>query len=134
MTIDLKHPDGKQIIRDMLVQGHADVMIENFMPSKIRKLQLDYDSVRHLNESLIYASVSGYPQDSDWADKAAFDLTMQAMAGFMHITGEKDGTPQKVGYAVTDVLAGQQLFSGILAAIMHLERSGGRGVGQGQHI
>ena len=38
MTIDLKHPDGKQIIRDMLVQGHADVMIENFMPSKIRKL------------------------------------------------------------------------------------------------
>ena len=56
---------------------------------------------------------------------------MQAMTGFMHITGEKDGQPQKVGYAITDVLAGQQLFSGILAAAMHLERTGGRGKGQG---
>ena len=52
----------------------------------------------------------------------------------MHITGEADGPPQKVGYAITDVLAGQQLYSGVLSAIMHLERTGGRGQGQGQHI
>ena len=77
------------------------------MPSKIKKLQLDYNSVKEINRSLIYASVCGYPQDSEWADKAAFDLTIQAMCGFMHITGEKDGPPQKVGYAITDVLAGQ---------------------------
>ena len=50
--------------------------MENFMPSKIKKLQLDYDSVKTINESLIYASVCGFPQDSDWADKAAFDLTI----------------------------------------------------------
>lgn len=105
MTVDLKHPDGKKIVRDLLSQ--SDVFMENFMPSKIRKLQLDYNSVKAINPSLIYASVSGYPQDSDWADKAAFDLTIQAMCGFMHITGEADGPPQKVGYAITDVLAGQ---------------------------
>ena len=76
MTVDLKHPDGKQIVRDMIAHSHADIVIENFMPKTIRKLQLDYDSVKELNESLIYASVSGFPQDSEWADKAAFDLTV----------------------------------------------------------
>jgi len=76
ITVDLKHPDGKQIVRDLLTTGGADIFMENFMPSKIRKLGLDYDSVKELNKSLIYASVSGFPQDSDWADKAAFDLTI----------------------------------------------------------
>ena len=132
MTVDLKHPEGKKIVQDLLTTGDADVFIENFMPSTIKKLSLDYESVKDLNKSLIYASVCGYPQDSEWADKAAFDLTIQAMCGFMHITGEADGPPQKVGWALTDVFAGQQLFSGVLAAIMHLERTGGKGRGEGQ--
>ena len=76
MTVDLKHPDGKQIVRDLVAQSKVDIMIENFMPKTIGKLQLNYDSVKDLNKSLIYASVSGYPQDSEWADKAAFDLTV----------------------------------------------------------
>ena len=59
MTVDLKQPDGKQIVKDLLTQ--SDVFIENFMPSKIRKLELDYPSVKEVNDSLIYASVSGYP-------------------------------------------------------------------------
>ena len=103
MTLDLKHPAGKQIVRE-LIRMQADVFIENFPPAKMRKLELDYESVKKHNKALIYASVSGFPQTSEWANKAAFDLTIQAMTGFMHITGEADGPPQKVGYAITDVL------------------------------
>ena len=106
LTLDLKHPDGKQVVRDLITK-QADVFIENFPPSKMNKLGLDYNSVKSLNPSLIYSSVGGFPQYSEWADKAAFDLTIQAMSGFMHITGEADGPPQKVGYAITDVLGGQ---------------------------
>ena len=74
MTVDLKHPDGKQIVRDLVTK--SDIFMENFMPSKIKKLQLDYDSIKSYNESLVYASVCGFPQESEWADKAAFDLTI----------------------------------------------------------
>ena len=106
VTVDLKQAEGKQIVTDLVTKGGADILIENFMPAKIKKLGLDYSQLSQLNKSLVYASVCGFPQDSEWADKAAFDLTIQAMCGFMHITGEADGPPQKVGYAITDVLAG----------------------------
>ena len=76
MTIDLKKPEGKQIVRDLIAERHVDIFIENFMPKTIRKLELDYDSIKEMNSSLIYASVGGYPQDSEWANKAAFDLTV----------------------------------------------------------
>jgi len=62
--------------------------------------------MKKVNDRLIYASVAGYPQDSELANKAAFDLNIQALTGFMHITGDAKGIPQKVGYAITDVLAG----------------------------
>lgn len=51
------------------------------------------------------------------------------MTGFMHITGESNSTPQKVGWAVTDVLTSQQLFGGIMAALLHFERTGGKANG-----
>ena len=92
LTLDLKHPKGKQIVRDLL-STQADIFIENFPPAKMKKLGLDYDSVQDCNPALIYASVAGFPQTSEWSDKAAFDLTIQAMSGFMHITGEADGPP-----------------------------------------
>jgi len=98
---------------------------------------LDYESVKSINESLIYASVTGFPENSDLANKSAFDLTVQAMTGFMHITGEADGPPTKVGYAIVDVLTGQHITSGILASILHLERTADSTrnfKGEGQHV
>ena len=75
LTLDLKHPEGKQIVKD-LISKQTDVFIENFPPAKMRKLGLDYESVKTYNPALVYASVGGFPQHSDWADKAAFDLTI----------------------------------------------------------
>ena len=54
--------------------------------------------------------MQGFPENSDWKDKAAFDLTIQAMSGLMNCTGDPKGSPFKVGYAVTDVLAGMHLL------------------------
>jgi len=55
---------------------------------------------------LIYASVGGYPHNSAMKDTTAFDLTIQAKAGYMHVTGDPEGQPQKVGFAVTDIITG----------------------------
>ena len=54
--------------------------------------------------------MQGFPIDSLWKNKAAFDLTIQAMSGLMHCTGDPFGSPFKVGYAVTDILAGMTLL------------------------
>ena len=79
--------------------------------------------------------MTGYPAKSELGNKAVFDLTMQATSGYMHITGEPDGAPTKVGYAVTDVLTGQHLTTGILAACMQRERTSRPGFkGDGQHV
>ena len=66
----------------------SDIFITNFVPSQIQKLKLDYDRLAGVNSKLIYASVQGFPLHSLWENKAAFDLTIQAMSGIMHCTGE----------------------------------------------
>ncbi len=93
------------------------VFICNFPPRTERKLRLRYKDVKDVNNNLIHASVTGFPRDSVLADKPAFDLTIQAMSGMMHITGETEGPPTKVGYAITDVLTAHQITQGILAAL-----------------
>lgn len=90
----------------------------NFVPSQIDKLKIDYDSLSVENKKLIYASVQGFPLDSTLKNKAAFDLTIQAMSGLMHCTGDPSGSPFKVGYAVTDILTGMMLLQGILGAVI----------------
>ena len=76
ITLDLKHPEGQKIIKD-LVKNHTDIFIENFVPKTCKNLELDYQTLKSLNNSLIYASVSGFPACSpDWANKTAFDLTI----------------------------------------------------------
>jgi formyl-CoA transferase len=74
------------------------------VPSKIKELQLDYDSLSNVNPQLIYGSVGGFPSDSVWESKAAFDLTIQALSGLMFINGDQDGPPFKIGYAIADTL------------------------------
>ena len=80
--------------------------------------------------------MTGFPFFSDkLKNKSAFDLTIQAMTGFMHMTGSPDGPPTKVGYAITDVLTGHHITQGILAAVLHRERTSRDNFkGEGQHI
>ncbi|CDW73014.1 formyl-transferase [Stylonychia lemnae] len=124
MTVDLKHEQGRQIIYDLVGNQRDTIFLSNFTPSRLDQLAINYESLKKLNQSLIYASVQGFPLDSELKDKAAFDLTIQAMSGLMDCTGDPHGSPFKVGYAVTDVLAGMHLLQGVMGAIIHKERTG----------
>ena len=102
-------------------------MIQNYLPNRVQQLKIDYDTISKYNKNIIYSQITGFPAPHQ--NVPAFDFTIQGMSGLMHCTGEPDGPPYKVGYAVTDVLGSHHTFNGILAAVLHKERTG-----EGQYI
>jgi succinate--hydroxymethylglutarate CoA-transferase len=91
-----KHPDGKAIIEKLAKK--SDVVLENFMPGKLDALGLGYDALCKVNPAIIYASITGYGPDGPSAHQAGYDVIIEGEAGLMHITGESDGRPVKVGH------------------------------------
>ena len=131
IAIDIAKPEGQALIRQM-AQG-SDILVENFKVGGLAHYGLDYASLHALNPRLIYCSVTGFGQDGPYAERAGYDLMVQAMSGMMSITGKSEGspggTPQRVGVALTDLFAGVYACSAILAAVEVRHRTG-----LGQHI
>jgi len=117
---DLKNPQDRVRLQELL--GRADVMIQNFRPGVIERQGFGYDDVRKLNPSIIYGSISGYGEEGPWRDLPGQDLLAQARSGLLWLTGDRDHPPMPMGLAVADMLAGNALAQGILAALV------GRGV------
>ncbi|MEG0539299.1 MAG: CaiB/BaiF CoA-transferase family protein [Comamonas sp.] len=135
ITIDMAHPEGQALLRRMAAE--ADVLVENFKVGGLAQYGLDYDSLKTLNPKLIYCSITGFGQDGPYAERAGYDLMVQAMCGLMSITGHADaqpgGGPLKVGVAVIDVFTGLYASNAILAAI-NARDSTRNGSGTGQYI
>ncbi len=131
VTIDMAKPEGQALIRQMA--ANSDVLVENFKVGGLAKYGLDYESVKAINPRLIYCSITGFGQDGPYAERAGYDLMIQAMSGMMSITGNPEGTPGggplRVGVALTDLFTGVYACSAILAAIEVRHRTG-----QGQFI
>ncbi|UCE30814.1 MAG: CoA transferase [Burkholderiales bacterium] len=131
ITIDIASADGQDLVRALAAR--SDVLIENYKVGQLRKYRLDYDSLHALNPRLVYCSVTGFGQTGPWAHRPGYDFIIQAIGGFMSITGEADdqpgGGPQKAGVAVSDLMTGMYATQAILAALLHRERGGG-----GQYI
>ena len=131
ITIDIAKPEGQEIIRTMAAQ--SDILVENFKVGGLAHYGLDYESLKAINPGLIYCSITGFGQDGPYAERAGYDLMIQAMSGMMSITGRPDdvpgGGPQRVGVALTDLFTGVYATSAILAALEVRHRTG-----QGQHI
>lgn len=120
LFLDLAQPSdlakAKDLVRD------ADVVISNFKPSSARKMGVDADSLRQLNPRLIYAQLDAFADPEDIAP--AFDVVLQAEAGFLFMTGEPGRAPVKMPVALIDLLAAHQLKEGILLALWQREQSG----------
>jgi crotonobetainyl-CoA:carnitine CoA-transferase CaiB-like acyl-CoA transferase len=131
ITLDMATPEGQAIIRQMAAQ--SDVLVENFKVGGLAHYGLDYASLKAVNPRLIYCSVTGFGQDGPYAERAGYDLMIQAMSGMMSITGRADdqpgGGPLRVGVALTDLFTGVYASTAILAALEVRNRTG-----EGQHI
>ena len=131
ITIDMAQSEGQALIRQMA--QNSDILVENFKVGGLAAYGLDFESLRALNPRLIYCSVTGFGQDGPYAERAGYDLMIQAMSGMMSITGRSDdvpgGGPQRVGVALTDLFTGVYASTAILAALEVRNRTG-----VGQHI
>jgi crotonobetainyl-CoA:carnitine CoA-transferase CaiB-like acyl-CoA transferase len=120
ITADLRNPDDHAALTALIKD--ADVFIQNFRPGVIERQGFGYDAVKQINPRIIYGSISGYGEDGPWKDLPGQDLLAQARSGLLWLTGSADDAPMPMGLAVADMLAGNTLAQGILAALV------GRGI------
>ena len=122
MALNLKTAQGRALLLRLVEQ--ADVLVENFAPGVMERLDLGEAVLRATNPRLIYAAGSGYGTTGPYRDFPAMDLTVQAMTGVIDTTGFPDAPPVKAGPAIADFLAGVHLFGAIAAALFARERPG----------
>jgi crotonobetainyl-CoA:carnitine CoA-transferase CaiB-like acyl-CoA transferase len=127
VVVDFTTPEGQAQIRDLV--RDADILIENFKVGGLKKYNLHYEALAEVNPALIYCSITGFGQDGPYSHRAGYDYIIQGMSGFMSVTGDPDGPPQRAGVAITDLMTGLYSVSGILAALHQRTRTG-----RGQHI
>lgn len=127
ITLDLKNDEGRQIFKEMV--KISDVVIENFRPGVMEKMGLSYEKLKEINPAIILASLSGFGQNGPNSKRQALDMSIQALCGFMDLTGFEDGPPTKGGPVLSDFIGGLYLVVGILIAYEYRNRTG-----YGQHI
>jgi crotonobetainyl-CoA:carnitine CoA-transferase CaiB-like acyl-CoA transferase len=124
VAADLKTEEGRALVRRLAID--ADVVVENFGPGMLEREGLGWDELSTLNPRLVWCTITGYGADGPGAGRPGYDFAVQARAGWMAITGEPDGAPQKVGVAAVDVLTGHNAAIAVLAALRERD-AGGRG-------
>ncbi len=127
IVLDLKQPAGRDIALQLI--SSADIVVENNRPGVMKRLGLDYESLRNGNPGLVYSSISAFGQSGPYAEKAGYDQVLQGYGGIMGLTGEPDGGPLKVGLSITDLTTAMFSVIGIMTALFHRQASG-----RGQHI
>lgn len=131
ITIDFTQPEGQRLVRELAAK--SDIVIENFKVGGLASYGLDYHSLKMVNPTLIYCSITGFGQTGPYAKRAGYDFMIQGLGGLMSLTGRPEGEegagPIKVGVALTDILTGLYSTVAILAALAHRDQ-----MGEGQHI
>lgn len=126
LTLDLKHPESREVLAKLL--SFADVLVQNLAPGAASRLGLSYEELKTKHPRLIVCDISGYGADGPYRDKKAYDVLIQSESGLISITGTPE-EPSKAGCAIADISAGMYGFSNILGALIKLSKTG-----HGSHI
>ena len=105
LTLDIKTPDGQQILHELLAD--ADVLVQNLAPGSAARIGLDPASLAARHPRLIPCSISGYGADGPWAERKAYDLLVQCETGLVSLTGTAAETA-KAGISVADIAAARR--------------------------
>jgi len=127
LTLNLKTDEGRAVLRRLIARG--DVLVDNFRTGTLEGWGLDYAALQAIRPGLIVCSITGYGQTGPYRERPGYDFMVQAMGGFMSVTGPVDGEPFRAGIAIADLAAGMFAASAILAALFARERTG-----EGQRI
>ncbi len=122
IAIDLKSEAGKDVLRDLVAS--SDVFLQNYRPGVAARLGVDYESLRAINPSIVYVSISGYGEDGPYRNRPGQDMLLQAMSGAMLSAGRAGEAPQAAGQYLVDAVTASTAFEAVLAALFHRERTG----------
>ncbi len=122
LAVDLKTKEGREILYKLVPK--ADVVMEQFRPGVMKKLGADYETLSKLNPKLIYCSFSGYGQTGPAKDVPGHDITFEAHAGILGVTGGQDGRPVIPGVPMADLASGYNAAFSVLVALRTRDRTG----------
>lgn len=115
VTLNLKDPRGKDLLLKLVET--ADVLVENFRPGVMDRLELGYERLKAAKPTLVYCAISGFGQAGPWAHRPAYDQIIQGSSGAMAVTGPADGPPTRAGWPVADTMGGMTAAFAICAAL-----------------
>jgi crotonobetainyl-CoA:carnitine CoA-transferase CaiB-like acyl-CoA transferase len=121
VAVNLKDPRGQEILHDLV--RHSDVFIQNFRVGTAERLGVGYEQLKAVNPKLIYGQISGYGEEGPYRDRPGQDLIVQGYSGSMFSVGSSDYPPLPGALWAVDTMAGYQMGMGIVAALLHRERS-----------
>jgi CoA:oxalate CoA-transferase len=121
-TLNLKSEKGLQMFYNLVKD--ADILVENYRGGVTKKLKIDYETIKKINPTIIYASGSGFGQYGPITHRPCYDIVAQAMGGMINLTGFKDTNPVKVGPSVADHVAGIYLALGVMLALYNRKVTG----------
>jgi CoA:oxalate CoA-transferase len=122
VTLDLKHPEGKEVLKRFVAE--ADVLVENFRPGVMDRLALGYNALSQIKPSLVYCAISGFGKDGPFAQRPAYDQIVQGASGVMSITGDTTSAPLRVGYPVSDTVGGLTAAFAVASALFGARQTG----------
>jgi crotonobetainyl-CoA:carnitine CoA-transferase CaiB-like acyl-CoA transferase len=122
IALNLKSAEGQDVLRRLIRELNVDVFCCNTLPSRYRELGIDYDSLRAVKPDLIWAAISA--MGPDYPDAAGYDPAIQALVGYMEVTGMADGPPTLSGIPLVDLKAGDEVYANVWKALAERATSG----------
>jgi len=122
LTLNLKHAEGQQVFRRLVAT--SDVVMNNLRGDQPGKLGLEYSTLAAVNPRVVCAHLSAYGRDNERKGWPGYDYLMQAEAGYLHLTGEPDTPPARMGLSIVDYMTGITTAMAVLAALLGVARTG----------
>ena len=124
VVIDLRTREGRGVLYRLARK--ADVFVEQFRPSTVKKLGIDYPRIRRANPKIVYCSFGGFGRSGPYADQPGHDLNFEALAGILGMTASRPGDrPVIPGVPMSDLASACLAAFSIVASLHRRERFGG---------
>lgn len=129
IALNLKHPTGRELLKKIIKELDVDIFCCNTLPSRYEALGIDYPTLKSVKPDIIWAAISA--MGPDYPDVPGYDPAIQAMAGFMELTGDLDGPPMLSGVPLIDLKAGDEVYANVCLALAEKAENGR---GQAIHV
>ncbi len=122
IALNLKEPQGRELLKTLIKKLDVEIFCCNTLPSRYRALGIDYETLKSARPDIIWAGISA--MGPEYPDTPGYDPAIQAMAGYMEVTGDPDGPPMLSGIPVVDLKAGDEVYANVCLALADKAETG----------